>query len=71
MWVTWIRVQLADPTSLLHALGLVTLAGEVGKHWVTGVPVDAGTIAAGIACFSVGGVIDHFREYAKGTQRTP
>jgi hypothetical protein len=61
---TWITAQLADPTNLLHGLGAAILAGEVLRHWITGHPVDLGTIGAGTGCFTIGGVIDHFQDKA-------
>jgi len=42
-------------------MGIGILGVEVVKHWLTGHPVDTGTIAAGVGCFTVGGVIDHFQ----------
>ena len=57
----WLGAQLADPTNVLHGMGIGILGVEVVKHWLTGHPVDTGTIAAGVGCFTVGGVIDHFQ----------
>lgn len=60
-FVLWAKNQLTDPTSVLHCIGIVTLAGEVANHWISGRPVDAGTIAAGMGSVSIGGVMDHFQ----------
>ncbi len=57
----WIAAQLADPTNAMHALGFLIVGIEVTTHWFTGKPVDAGTIAAGMGCFAVGGVMDHYQ----------
>ena len=62
MLMGWIKAQLADPTSVLHALGIIIIAGEVLRHWVTKVPVDFGAIGAGTGCFAIGGTMDHFQE---------
>ena len=60
-FVLWAKSQLTDPTSVLHFIGLATLAGEVANHWISGKPVDPGTIAAGMGSVSIGGVMDHFQ----------
>ncbi len=55
----WLAAQLADPTNGLHAMGFCTLATECVKHWISGHPVDGGTIAAAMGCFVTGGVMDY------------
>lgn len=60
--VKFVKAQLADPTSVLHLMGILTISGEVVRHWATGKPVDPGTIAAGVGCFAIGGTIDHFQD---------
>lgn len=60
-FLLWIRAQLQDPTNTLHAIGICTLAGEVVKHWLSGQPVDPGTIAAGMGSVTIGGVMDHYQ----------
>lgn len=60
--VAFIKAQLTDPSSGLHLLGFVIIAGEVIQHWVTHKPVDPGTIGAGVGCFAIGGTIDRFQD---------
>ena len=60
----WIAAHLSDPTNLLHGLGAITIAGEVATHWITGKPVDLGTIGAGTGCFGIGGTMDYFQKKA-------
>lgn len=51
----WIAAQLADPSNILHGVGIGILVGEVVQHWFTHRPVDQGTIEAGFGCI-IGGV---------------
>jgi len=54
--MNWIKAQLADPSSLYHAAGLVIILGEVVLwHWILHHPVDLGAITAG-GVFIGGGV---------------
>lgn len=62
MVAAWVGAQLDDPTRAMHALGIITVGGEVLRHFLTGHPVDAATIGAGMGCFAVGGVIDHYQQ---------
>ncbi len=59
MLLAWVKAQLTDPTSGLHAIGFATLVTECVKHWISGHPVDGGTIAAAMGCFVTGGVMDY------------
>jgi hypothetical protein len=59
--LTWVGAQLDDPTRVMHATGVATIVSEVVRHLVTGHPTDPATIAAGMGCFAVGGVIDHYQ----------
>jgi hypothetical protein len=45
--MNWIKAQLADPSSLLHAVGVLLIVGEVVRHWIDAKPVDIGAIGAG------------------------
>lgn len=58
--MNWIKAQLADPSSLYHATGLLLIVGEVVIHWVLHRPVDLGAITAG-ATFIGGGVASDVR----------
>lgn len=60
-FILWAKQQLTDPTSVLHFMGIVTIGGEVARHWITGHPVDLGTIGSGTGCFTIGGTIDYFQ----------
>jgi hypothetical protein len=64
--VNWIKAQLTDPTSAMHAMGFGIIGGEVGRHWLTGTPVDVGAVAAGFSCFGVGGAIDAWQSRKVG-----
>lgn len=59
--LAWLSAQLQDPTNTLHGMGVVIIATECVKHWITGHPVDGGTVAAGMGCFAVGGTVDYFQ----------
>ena len=63
--MNWIKAQLADPTSAMHGLAFIIIAGEIGKHWVTKSPVDFGAISAGMGLFTCGGVMDHYQDKAQ------
>jgi len=60
-FLAWVGLQLDDPTRTMHALGIATVGGEVLRHFLSGHAVDPSTIAAGVGCFTVGGVIDHYQ----------
>jgi hypothetical protein len=64
--IDWVKAQLNDPTSALHLMGIIIISGEVYHHWVSGKPVDPGTIGAGVGCFAIGGTMDHFQGKAAG-----
>jgi hypothetical protein len=54
--VSWVKAQLADPSSLLHAIGILVIVGEVMRHWITGHAVDVGAVGAGTSLI-FGGVV--------------
>lgn len=45
--VSWVKANLADPSSILHAVGICLIVGEVVRHWISGHPVDVGVVGAG------------------------
>ncbi len=46
--ISWFKAQLSDPSSLLHAAGILLVVGEVAVwHWLLGHAVDFGAVTAG------------------------
>jgi hypothetical protein len=45
--IAWAKANLADPSSLLHGVGICLIVGEVIRHWIAKLPVDLGAIGAG------------------------
>lgn len=62
----WINKQLHDPTAVLHGLGVVMIAGETVRHWVTGAPMEASVISTAFGCIAGGIVQDRINTPPSG-----
>lgn len=65
----WVAEQLADPTKLLHGVGVVGIAVEFVKHWVWKTPVDMNVIYTSFGC--IGSAIVQDRVNTPPIQQKP